>query len=659
MSIWSIPYLIVFLVGSVVCFTIPGIFFIEKSHIKFNAWEKIILGTIIGFVTFTLLSYLLLVARVHFLLLLYIVIMNLLAFKGLLPLLQSVTLPAKKHLLLLLVIFSLGIAGQLTIIGPSGTLQNNDLVFFSANGHDGAWHISLMEELKKGYPLQNPVFAGEKLVNYHFFSDVAPADFSQYFRISNLDLYFRFFPLLFSLLLGSIVYLFSKKITGSFNVGIWATVFTYFSGSFGYIVTWIQNHEIGGESLFWATQIQSSSGNPPQIAAFVLILCFLYLFFVFVQNQKNFTILLICSLLAGSLIVFKVYGGVILLGSLGLVGFWQFIRERKLQILILFAFSTFLSTILYFPNTTKSVGFLIFEPWWFIRTMVVATNRLNWLDLELQRQTYLSEHNLKRVLQVEIIAFLIFFFGNLGIKFLGLKYFATTIKSSFTNYLSLLLLIISLSSFVFPLLFLQKGVASNSIQFMQYFILLFGIFAAITVDQIISKIKMRPLKISFTIIILVLMVPTQIGLIYSFYNHQPLAKIENQEIIALQFLKINSSPNSIIVTPPYNKYLNLKIPTPPIWAWFDTAYVSALSSRRTYVSDFEQVDIMGYNLQSRLNIQENIFKEKDPIAFENLLKQNSIDYLYFPTLVKPLVDLSKTSLTQIFENDKIEIWKIN
>lgn len=648
--------IILFLIASAFCFTIPGIFLITKSKIQSSFWEKVVLGTIVGFIFFTFLSYFSLILNLQFLSLLTPLVINIISLKQILKMPSQITYLPKIRLLFLLSIFLFGVIGQLLVIAPSGLNLKGDLVFWSSHAHDGSWHIALMEEIKKGYPLQNPIYAGEKLVNYHFFSDIAPAVFSKYFKFSTLDLYFRFFPLFFSILLGAIVYLLGVKL-GGFTAGIWGLIFTYFAGSFGYIVTYFKNQTIGGESIFWASQIQSSVGNPPQIASFIIVLAFLYLFHYFIA-KKDKVIFFTLVFLAGMLIEFKVYGAVVLLGSLSLVGIWQLIRKGKSSIFLLSIASCILSAILYLPNSQHSASFLIFEPWWFIRTMVVAPDKLNWLDLELRRQTYIAESNWKRVIQLELTAFLIFFFGNLGMRFLGLWHLVKSLKTVFKNYFNLLFLSIIVVSFVLPLLFLQKGVASNTIQFFQYFLLLSGIAAAVTTAKLISTVNPIIFKTAISILIITLAIPTQVALIYSFYNRQPFTKIQGQELTALEFLKQNTDKNSIVLTPPYNKYLDLKENVPDIWDWSDTAFVSAFSARRTYLADLEQVDIMGYDLKSRKFIQERTFIESDPTAFTKLLKQENIDFIYFPKALKPAVELSQTTLRQVYSNDASEVWEV-
>lgn len=646
-----------FLILSIVCFTTPGIFLLEKSKIRFSFWEKLILGTCLGFIFFTLLSYSLVILKLHLLLLPIIVLINILSIRIIPSLFSQITFLPKINLAILSLVFLIGIIGQLLIIAPSGIYRSGDLVFWSSHGHDGFWHIALMEEYKKGYPLLNPVFAGERLVNYHFFSDIAPAEFNRYFKLSTLDLYFRFFPLMFSILLGALAYLLGKKL-GGFQAGLWASIFTYFAGSFGYIVTYLQSKTFGGESLFWASQIQSSIGNPPQIAAFIIVLTFLYLFDIFLKNRSK-ALLTICAILVGSLAVFKVYGAVVLVISVFLVGLWQLVRKKGFSILLLSLAGACFSAILLLPNSTNYGSFLIFEPWWFIRTMVVAPDRLNWLDLELKRQTYIFEGNWKRVIQVELTAFLIFFFGNLGMRLLGLWSFWKLLKSSLTNYFNQLLLTTIIVSFILPILFLQKGVAANTIQFLQYFLLLFGFLVALTVANILKRIKSKFVVILVGFTIILLSVPTQLSLIISFYNRLPFAKVSATELSALKFLKDNITHESIVLTAPYNKYLDLHDPIPNIWDWSDSAYVSALTNKRVYLADTEQVTILGYDLSSRLKFQEEIFAQEDPTTFTRKLQENRIDYIYFPKSLKPAVELDKSGLKKVYSNDLVEIWQVD
>jgi len=592
------------------------------------------MGTIVVFVLFTLVSYFLFVLKVPFLIIPLVLLAAIFGARPLIKKIRQIKIKFNLRTVLILLVFTLGIAGQLAVISPSGIFKNGELLFWSSHGHDASWHIALMDEFKRGSPFQNPSFAGERLVNYHYFSDIAPAMISKYIPLNNLDLYFRIFPFFYSLLLGASAYYLTKKITGSFSAGLWATIFTYFAGSFGYLIG-------KGESVFWATQPQSSSQNPPQIISNFLVLAAIYFVLALTKKGGKLTYT-ICILLFGTLASFKVYAGAVLLLSLFLTGVWQVIRERKFQLLGLSILSGILTAVLYFPNISGFTSFLIFQPWWFIRTMIVEPSRLNLLDWELRRQTYLYEHNYKRVIFLEGVGFLIFFFGNLGMRLTGIYEFLKT---------SLIIKLAIVISLISPLLFLQKGVAGNTSQFLQCFILLFGILAGIGTAKITSKFKfLIPL-------IIILMIPTQVGLLYEFYSRSAFAKISAPELQALRFVSKNTPKESIILTPPYNQYLNLGGITPNIWDWSDTSYVAAFSGKRTYMDDSEQADIMGYKYIPRLETKKTIFESIDIKKVKEAITQTNANIIYYPKAMAPKIDLSGIGLTKIFENQLIEVWK--
>ncbi len=613
------------------------------------------MGGIVGFVLFTLVSYILIVLNIPFLIIPITILVGILIAKPFIKEVGQIKIRFDTPIFLTLMVFTIGIIGQLLIISPSGIFQNGSLVFWSAHGHDASWHIALMEEIKKGYPFGNPVFAGEKLVNYHFFSDILPAMVSKYLPVSNLDLYFRVFPFFYSLFLGASAFYLTKKITNDFSASVWATIFTYFAGSFGYVIG-------KGESVFWATQPQSSSGNPPQIVSDFIILAALYFLLILLQKKGGKLIFAICVLLFGTLAEFKVYAAVVLLGALLVAGVWQFLRERKTQLLLLSITSAALAAVLYLPNTSGSASFLILQPWWYIRTMIVEPSRLNLIDWELRRQTYIYEHNWKRVIFLEGLGFLIFFFGNLGMRSVGLWDLFKSAKKSIKNYYNLVFVLTILLSLILPLLFLQKGVASNTSQFLQYFVLLFGIVGGITIARIMKLIKTPVFQLIISILLITAMVPTQIGLFREFYgspqHFKPaFAKISKLELEALNYVKKNSPQDAVILTPPYNQYLNLGGDTPNIWDWFDTAYVSAFSARRTYFDDYEQVDIMGYEWRQRLAIKEEIFKEKNSNTVRERIDETKAQILYFPKILHPEADLTKAGLIKFYENSEVEVWK--
>ena len=650
--VWFLP----FLLFGFLFFTLPGFFLFEKAKINQTFWQKFFFGTITGYLLFTLVSYLFVVLNLDFLIIPIFVLMSIYFLKS-----RSFKLPKKiklKKNLLILFVLAVGIISQLAVIAPSGQKVNGELLFWSSHGHDGAWHIALSNEIQKGFPLQNPEFAGERLVNYHMLSDIAPAMFNKHLKIPSLELYFRLFPFLYSLLLGASAYFLGQKIGKARSVGIWSVFFVYFAGSFGYIVTLLQNRGIGGESLFWGSQIQSSIGNPPFIVANIIVISFLY-FFLQLQKKRERIIFFVCSLLLGSLAVLKIYAAIVLFGSLSIVGLWQIIKSKTVWILAMIFIAGILSLVLFLPYYSKTSSFLIFQPWWHVRTIIVEPSRLNWIDHELRRQTYIFEHNWKRVIFLESVGLSIFFFGNLGMRFIGLWQFGKYLKNSLKDYFKLTFVIATSLAFVFPLLFLQRGVAGGTANFLQYFILLFGFAAAVTISELTEKITNKFKRLFFIFLIVILAIPTQVGLLREFYSRPAFARISKLELEALDFISKNTNEEMVVLTPPYNQYLNLGGATPHIWDWFDTAYVAAFSSRRTFFDDYEQVDIMGYDFKERLEAKNKIFNSESAEVVKNEITSTRVDLVYFPKPLSPKVDLKSIGLIKLFENPEIEVWKVN
>ncbi|MDP3758249.1 MAG: hypothetical protein Q8Q86_00875, partial [Candidatus Daviesbacteria bacterium] len=330
------------------------------------------------------------------------------------------------------------------------------------------------------------------------------------------------------------------------------------------------------------------------------------------------------------------------------------------QVLLLFLSTFLISFIIYFPNSKNSQDFLLWQPWWFIRTMVVVPDRLNWIDLELRRQTYIAEHNWKRVVQLETTAFLIFLFGNLGMRFLGFwTYFKKIRENLFQNNFNIFFLGITTASFFIPVFFLQKGVVWNTIQFNQYFLLFFGFLAAISVVELLSYVKKRFLRLIISLVIVIFAIPTQAGLLWQFYSNPALSKVSYEEIDALNFLK--KVPFDVtVLTAPFNRYERdkYKMPPIPIYAWYDTGYVSAFSGKKAFLSDEEQINIMGYDVSELLQERAEAFESADHHKMNDFYKRYKIDYIYLVWDQKIATSSSYLDADLVFENKDAKIFKV-
>ncbi|TSC88572.1 MAG: Uncharacterized protein G01um10147_68 [Microgenomates group bacterium Gr01-1014_7] len=665
----TLIYGFIFLILFFLLFYPFGFWLLHKTDNALEDQEVVGLSLCIGVILFVLTAILFGLLNLRFLVLPLLLILNV---GAIVKFRHKILKPWKIFLYdkLLLVILILGILVQGFINFPSGFQYKDGLYFWSSQGHDGLWHVSSMEAIKESIPPQNPGFSGEVIYNYHYLVDVLMGEFARLFPMfSSLDLYFRFFPVVFSFLIGITIFAFVTRWQNNRSIGYLGLFFTYFVGSFGYIVNYLHGGSIfGGETTFWAAQQNTILGNPPHATSHFLLPAFFLAFLVYIQ-KRNIKWVLISFLIGSILAGFKVSGGFVMLVGLGAAALVDLIFYRKLVTPIL-AIALGLSNIITFRSMTspQAASFLIFLPWWFVRTMVVV--KLDWVDLELRRQFYLSlgTWNAKlRIIQFETMALFIFVAGNLGMRILGLLEIIRKIITSrgkvFIQPVEVMLLVSMMTGLIVPLLFVQKGLIYNNIQFMQYFLLIFGFYGAVATYKIILLVKNYAVKVLIMVLIVCFSIPTVIGNLVEFYGPttNPLAKISNSELQALSYLKNNSDSEVVVLNMPFNKNLQNKFTTQPkpIYAWYDTSYISALTGRVSYLAS-EHVTLLFYpTTDQRIENKKRFFEQTDFAWNREFLQKAKISFIYVAKneLDKPL-DMEKNGIDVFFENDEALILKV-
>lgn len=646
-----------------------GFFVIEKLRLKLTPLEKLVISFLCSLSIFVLLSMLLGLINLRFLTVPLVLTANVYSIFNLKT---KLFVPWKDFFtnksLLLMVVVAIVVQGAINF--PSGYM-NNGLRFWSSQGNDGLWHVALMEEIKKSMPPGNPIYAGVKLYNYHYLSDVLMGEFGRIYPFFlTLDLYFRFFPIVFSFFISMSVFTLVRRWQASNTAGYWAIFFTSLSGSFGYIVTYIKSGNLfGGETIFWAAQGNTVIANPPHAVAYALISSCLLLTYIYIRERK--ARYLILAFIIGSVMSgFKVASGFVFVVGVGVAALIDYLKTRKKE-LFAFAFVTGLSNFAALKFMSRGLeSFLIWQPWWFVRTTITAPGRVEWIDLELRRQHYLSKHTLKatlRVIQLETEAFLIFLIGNLGTRFVGIfsvfQHGLGKVKTFFGDTFNMLLVSSFMAGLVVVLLFIQKGVVYNLIEFFQYSILIAGFYAAAVVTKTFRMISGKYLRATLFVVLIALSIPTVIGNLLEFYGpgRQPPSMITPAEIQALTYLKNNSNVDSVVLTYPFNMYIKQKYQSQPwpISVWADTAYVSAISSRRTFLANENQVDILGIDFSQRHKDIQKYFGGKDPDFNKEFLATNGINYVYiYKKNMEDLLDLDALNLTKYYENGEVIIYKV-
>lgn len=535
----------------------------------------------------------------------------------------------------------LGSLSWLITVIKSGLNYDFGLGFWGPNGHDGIWHLALISELQRNFPPQNPVFGGTPLFNYHYFFDLLLAKSGWLFQLNNEDLLFRFFPLLITTFSGLIIYQVTEKLFHNFKASVIAVFLLYFGGSFGWLVNFVKDRTLGGESMFWAQQSVSTLLNPPFAISVVLFLTGFYLYQEY-QNKFNLKALLAISIVWGTLIEFKAYAGVLTLISLGFVTLEQVVLKRKFTLIPLLLSCLMVAALVFWPNNQESTSLFIWAPFWFVTTMIVFSDRLNWVRVA---RAIESGSQFKLVVSY-ILGSIIFLGGNFGSRMIGLAAWKTIWQQRFLFYVLLI-------GTVTPFLVIQKGTNWNSIQFFYYSILILAIFAALEVAKLWEKLGKQ--GILLVVLIIFITIPTSYSTVAQYLPLRPPAKLSNSEDQALKFLK--NQPPGIVLTLPFEQSLRKRFSEPvPLFVYTTTAYVSAFSGHPTFLEDQMNLDILGVDYNSRLNDERDFMSLKN--KSREILKKNNISYVYIVRSSGFEEDAGKMGIKLIFENEEVKIFKV-
>lgn len=550
---------------------------------------------------------------------------------------------------------------SLTMV-KSGLIYPFGMGFWGPNGHDGIWHLALINHFAKG-DFGMPVYAGEQLRNYHIGFDFLLSIIQRVTQIPAQNLYFQVLPPILSILVGILTW---KLVLGWGKSKIQALCvlfFVYFGGSFGWIVTLFRGEGISGESMFWSQQAISTLINPPFAASLVLMLAGMYLL---VKLDKNFNIFyfLFTILVFGVLSQVKVYAGILALFGLFVIGFVRIIKNKRVDFLALFVGSAILSAVLFLPSNKGSSNMLIFRPFWFLETMMAVSDRFGWNKFYEAMINWRAAGIWPKAVLAYSVAFAIFLLGNMGTRILGIFVLVRSKKEKRADNISLFLVSIAILGIILPMFVLQKGTPWNTIQFFYYSLFTLSIFAGITCGQWIGEwIKTGRIHkvVICTTIIVVLTVPTTFSTVfYHYLPGRPPAKISNAELEALSYLK--KQPNGIILTYPFDRkaaevaQLN---PPRPLYLYESTAYVSAFSAKSVYLEDEVNLDITGYDWKTRRQEVLDFLASLDHQKTRDFLRVNDIKYVYWIKPQRATLGEGQLGMTQIFENKEVIIYKVD
>lgn len=549
-----------------------------------------------------------------------------------------------------IVLIILGSVLLSTTMFRSGLKYDFGFGFWGPNGHDGIWHLSLINQLKQNIPPQNPIFSGSILNNYHWGFDLFVAILSKLTTINSSILYFQILPIVFAILIGFLSYKLVLFITSSPKTAIFFVFLNYFIGSFGWIVTLIKDGKIGGESLFWSMQSASTLLNPPYALSLIIFLLATLLLF---KHQKSNSLIwaILIGLIFGSLSGIKIYAGI--LSGLGLVTLFIvdfFFKKKSIRFNFFVCLSAGLTSLIILFGLGILTGnhLLEFKPFWFTHSLIESPDKFFWPKLASFRY---NQQNFLLLSIVEIVLIFVFLVGNMGLRILGFIPIIKKIYSKKITQIDHFFFGILFFSFLIPLFFVQKGTAWNTIQFFYYFLFVFNFYFALFLSNIWSAKKI------LTIFILLVGSITSVSTLKDYFGNPPPSSLPTREINALRFLK--KLPNGYVLTFPYDKYQKNGLSTPiPLFKYETTSYVSAFSEKPVFMEDEMNLDITGFDWQSRRQAENTFFQSNDKFFGRGFLLNNQISYIYLIDDQKFLLNEEDLQINKIYDQEQIRIYQI-
>lgn len=573
-----------------------------------------------------------------------------------------------KGFLILVILGSL--LWSLTMV-KSGWLYGFGFGFWGPNGHDGVWHLAIINQLSKGN-FQMPVYAGEFIANYHIGFDFVVAMLHKISALSVVVLYFQIMPILMSVAIGLFVYFFVLAWKKSTLVAFWSTFFVYFGGSWGWLVGFFRTGKFGGESMFWAQQSVSTLINPPFAMSLVIIFGGLYILQKYVSTrEKRYAIL--STFLFGILIQIKVYAGILVIGGLFVAGFYEFVVKRNgIWLFKIFSGTLILSLLLFLPMNAFSGSSIVFKPFWFLETMMQISDRVNWQRFGEAMVNYRLGNVWWKAIPAYIFSFVVFWYGNMGTRLISEFYIAKRFVERKIEWLDLFIFSVVFAGGLIPLFFVQKGTPWNTIQFFYYSLVFSGILAGIVFGDWIgnnyrkkydvSLHHTKALKMLLGVAVFVLLtIPTSlITLIDHYLPTRPPAKLSNEEILGLSFLA--GQPDGVVLTFPFDKKLAKETeddPPRPLYLYESTAYVSAFSNKTTFLEDEVNLNITGYAWPDRRQLVESFYTTSNKDKARSFLQENDIKYVYWVDGQRAVLGEKQLGIEKIFENKEVDIYKVN
>ena len=359
---------------------------------------------------------------------------------------------------------------------------------------------------------------------------------------------------------------------------------------------------------------------------------------------------------------------VILVGGFILFSAIEVIHKRNYLILV----SLFVSGIFFVvtygifrdPSST-----LIFAPLWAPHS--VLTDNMPWYGYAEKMYTYTKLSVIKGIVETELYALYVFFFGNLGTRLIGLLLLPVLIlkEHKTPSFFALTVLIMTLISILTPLFFIQSGKVFEIIQMAWYFLFFISLFAAFGFHALFNFGYSKILKIVLFAIVLILTLPSAYENYkgYFAYFRSQGAQLSDPYFKAMQFLSSERNYKDTVLEIPDKNISATKRDLMSWYGWSSPAIV-AFGNKRGYLNN-EYIDFAGVDIAPRIDFVRKIILlnkmfTSNALEYTDLqkevkrgLKEYKISFIYSPYPLSALDAIS--NVDKVFENQVATIYKVD
>jgi len=642
----TVLFLLYFAIAAFLAFYVPGKVILAKQKNLSNLGEFVV-SIILGIVLWGWQGYIFGFLNLRFLSYVYLLIFLAIFIKQKYFSFKFKNIHFRNIDWVVVVMATVGIVGQIIPFIRNGQMTSSGLFISNNNNIDHIWHVSLVEELVRHFPPNEPAMFGVLLTNYHFWFHLVTAELVRVFHLPIFQTQFIGMYGLGPILLALITYVLGKAI---YDQKLFLRVFfffIFFSGNFSQQLMLLLTHRLDF-SVGWVFEDATKLMDAPGCGmAMLIVFSAIYLL---LKNKSKISKknIFITGLLFGSLMGFKIYYAIPFM--MGLFCFAIFKAFRKqFAYLWVFIIASVLFLLQYLPFNISSGGIFIlpFE----IPRAFMAQTALNLTFIDERWRIYLAHNNYFRILEYGIFMSVVYFFTQFGFKLLGLLPLKRTIKALGLD-MTIFLYASMFCSFILGLFFYQRVGGANIWEFFFAASLVLAITVSLNLSLFLSKINK---KIALVIIVLIILftIPSWVQSVGTSLKNDYFSKFHGVSKIELQaddYLKNNTPQNSLLLLVGEPNYV------------VASSITSVLTERNLFLSGVGVSQEMTPEKQRREKDVEFIELSKNSQKVNEILKNDKINYVVFynKSSIATVSGLLKNQyLDNVFSNKIIRIFKVN